>query len=57
MFDFDTKTKVFLTVMGWAVVLYLWQKRQTETEYQNHVLSLIALTLIGILTLLIEKLH
>jgi hypothetical protein len=57
MFDIDTKTKVFLTVMGWAFVLYLWRKRQTETEYQSHVLSVIALALIGILTLMLANLH
>ena len=57
MFDFDTKTKVFLIVMGWALLLYYWEKQKTKEEFQNSLLMLIALVLIGIFATMIETIH
>jgi len=57
MFDIDTKTKVFLTVMGWALVLIYWEKQKSQEEFQISLLMLIALVLIGIFATMIETLH
>ena len=58
MFDFDAKTKVFLIVMGWALVLYYWEKQKPKKEeFQNSLLMLIALVLIGIFATMIETMH
>ena len=57
MFDFDAKTKIFLIVMGWALLLFYWEKQKPKEEFQNSLLMLIALVLIGIFATIIETMH
>lgn len=57
MFDFDAKTKIFLIVMWWALVLYYWEKKTPKEDLQITLLMLIALVLIGIFATMIETMH
>jgi hypothetical protein len=55
MFEFSIEVKVFLAVLVWAVLFNFWRKEKSESQYLGDVLTIIACTLIGILTYMLNK--